>query len=147
MPGPNKSFEAFETDDVVCRNFADQTLGSGENSANNSQLGSAALGTLLGAGLGAAIGGGRGEAIGAGAGAVGGTVVGTSGTQHQEYSLQQRYNISYQQCMYSKGNQVPGAALPANSTSSYSSQTVTPAVQPPAGAVVTPTAPPPAPPR
>src|SRR5258708_18893110 len=48
MPGPKKSFEALQTHDVVCRNFAAQTLRSGENSANHPQLGTAALRPLLG---------------------------------------------------------------------------------------------------
>jgi hypothetical protein len=54
------------------------------------------------------VGGGRGAAIGAGAGALGGTAVGGSQAERTEFSLQRRYDIAYQQCMYSRGNQVPG---------------------------------------
>ncbi|HEY0185270.1 MAG TPA: glycine zipper family protein, partial [Rhodopila sp.] len=68
--------------------------------------------TLLGAGLGAAIGGGRGAAIGAGAGALGGTAIGAGPSQNAQYSLQQRYDLAYAQCMYSRGNQVPGYQPP-----------------------------------
>jgi len=136
MPGPNKPFDAFQADDLVCKSWADQQIGGSDQSANNKQLGAAALGTVLGAGLGAAIGGGQGAAIGAGGGALGGTVVGTGGTQSSEYNLQQRYNIAYQQCMYAKGNQVPGFAATAPATT-MNSPTVTPGAAP--GGSVTPT--------
>jgi uncharacterized protein YcfJ len=107
MPGPGKSFQAFQEDQVICKNFADQQVAGQADSANNKQLGTAVLGTVLGAGLGAAIGGGRGAAIGAGAGALGGTAVGGSNAEHTQGTIQQRYNIAYEQCMASKGNQLP----------------------------------------
>ena len=47
---------------------------------------------------------------GAGAGALGGTAVGAGPAQGAQASLQQRYNLAYAQCMYSRGNQVPGFA-------------------------------------
>jgi uncharacterized protein YcfJ len=118
MPGPNKPFDVFQTDQAVCRQFAEQQVG-GAQAANqagtNQALIGAGVGTLLGAGLGAAVGGGRGAAIGAGAGAVGGTAIGASNAQAAQYTLQQRYDIAYEQCMASRGNQVPGypAAYPA----------------------------------
>lgn len=108
MPAPGKSFDAFQTDQAVCKQFASGQVQGGAQAANNQQVGTAVVGTLLGAGLGAAIGGGRGAAIGAGAGALGGTAVGAGPSQRTNYSLQQRYDIAYSQCMYSKGNQVPG---------------------------------------
>lgn len=111
MPGPNKPFDAFQTDQAVCTQFADQQIGGAANAQNtevNQTLIGTGVGTLLGAGLGAAIGGGRGAAIGAGAGAIGGTAVGASQAQATGMSVQQRYNIAYSQCMYSRGNQVPG---------------------------------------
>jgi uncharacterized protein YcfJ len=122
MPGPNKPFDVFQTDQAVCRQFSEQQVGGPEaanQTGTNQALTGAAVGTLLGAGLGAALGAasgnaGAGAAIGAGAGAVGGTAVGASNAQNTHYSLQQRYDIAYQQCMYSRGNQVPGyAAGPA----------------------------------
>ena len=115
MPGPNKPFDVFQADQAVCRQFAEQQVG-GPNAANetgtNQALIGAGVGTLLGAGLGAAIGGGRGAAIGAGAGALGGTAVGASQGQTSAMSVQQRYDIAYSQCMYSRGNQVPGYVQP-----------------------------------
>ncbi|HTP84702.1 MAG TPA: glycine zipper family protein [Alphaproteobacteria bacterium] len=107
MPGPGKSFQAFQEDQVICKNYADQQTAGQADSANNSQLGTAILGTVLGAGLGAAIDGGRGAAIGAGAGALGGTAVGGGNAQRSSGTIQQRYNIAYEQCMASKGNQLP----------------------------------------
>ncbi|HEY1502935.1 MAG TPA: glycine zipper family protein [Stellaceae bacterium] len=120
MPGPNKPFDVFQTDQAVCRQFAEQQVGGPEaanQSGTNQALIGAGVGTLLGAGLGAAIGAaggnaGAGAAIGAGAGALGGTAIGASNAQSTQYSLQQRYDIAYQQCMYSRGNQVPGYVAP-----------------------------------
>jgi uncharacterized protein YcfJ len=116
MPGPNKPFEAFQTDQAVCKQFAEQQVG-GPNAANqtgtNQALIGAGVGTLLGAGLGAALGGGQGAAIGAGAGALGGTAIGASNAEKTGMSLQRRYDIAYEQCMYSRGNQVPGYVQPA----------------------------------
>ncbi len=116
MPGPNKPFEAFNEDQAICRQFAEQQIGGAQqaqNTATNQTLIGAGVGTLLGAGLGAAVGGGRGAAIGAAAGAVGGTAVGASQAQNTNMTVQQRYDIAYEQCMYSRGNQVPGYVQPA----------------------------------
>jgi hypothetical protein len=110
MPAPNKPFDVFQGDQAVCKQFASNEVAGGAQQANNRQVGTAVVGTLLGAGLGAAIGGGRGAAIGAGAGALGGTAVGAGPAEGAQYSLQQRYDLAYSQCMYSRGNQVPGYA-------------------------------------
>src|SRR5208283_1451699 len=112
MPAPGKPFDVFQGDQAVCKGFASQQVQGGAQQANNSQVGTAVIGTLLGAGLGAAIGGGRGAAIGAGAGALGGTAVGSNQAARGQYTAQQLYDNAYSQCMYSKGNQVPGAAAP-----------------------------------
>jgi hypothetical protein len=112
MPAPGKPFDMFQGDQAICKQFASDQVAGGAQSANNRQVGTAVLGTLLGAGLGAAIGGGRGAGIGAGAGALGGTALGGASGQQQQYSLQQRYDLAYSQCMYSRGNQVPGFAPP-----------------------------------
>ena len=112
MPAPGKPFNVFQDDQAVCKDFASQQVRGGAQQANNTQVGTAVVGTLLGAGLGAAIGGGRGAAIGAGAGALGGTAYGAGTSANAQYSLQQRYDLAYSQCMYSRGNQVPGYAPP-----------------------------------
>ena len=113
MPQPGKPFEVFQSDQAMCKQYASGEVQGGAQQANNQQVATGIVGTVLGAGLGAAIGGGRGAAIGAGAGALGGTAVGAGPAQNAQYSLQQRYNMAYSQCMYSRGNQVPGYQ-PAN---------------------------------
>src|SRR5277367_2819430 len=108
MPGPGKPFDAFQYDQSVCKQFAQQSVAGQADNANTRGLGAAALTTVLGAGLGAAIGGGRGAAIGAGAGALGGAGIGASSSSNAQFSIQQQYDNAYSQCMYSKGNMVPG---------------------------------------
>lgn len=115
MPGPGKPFEVFMADDGVCRQWAQQQVGgtSPSQTANENLATGAVIGTVLGAGLGALIGSttgnvGAGAAIGAGAGLLGGSSIGGNAGAASEYHLQRRYDIAYQQCMYSKGNQIPG---------------------------------------
>jgi len=115
MPAPGKPFEVFQGDDYVCRQWAQQQIGgaSPSETANQNLATGAAVGTLAGAGLGAAMGAasghaGAGAAIGAGAGLLGGTAVASGPASASEYHLQRRYDIAYQQCMYAKGNQIPG---------------------------------------
>src|SRR5579871_4950605 len=120
MPGPNKSIEAFQADETACEQYASQRVAGQAEAANNTAIGEAVLGTALGAGLGAAIGGGRGAAIGAASGAVVGTAVGANSSGWAQMSLQQRYDISYAQCMYARGNQVPGFSPPPYSPTPYS---------------------------
>jgi uncharacterized protein YcfJ len=135
MPAPDKPFAVFQQDDAVCRQFAQQQSAGVAEQANNAQVGTAVVGTLLGAGLGAAIGGGRGAAIGAGTGAVAGTAVGAGQAERGTYTAQQLYDNAYSQCMYSRGNQVPGfVAAP-----SYAP----PPPPPPPGAMPPPPPPPP----
>jgi hypothetical protein len=73
----------------------------------------------LGAAIGAIAGNaGAGTAIGATTGLVGGSAVAAGNTQAGAAGMQQRYNVTYTQCMYSRGNTVqspppPYAAYPA----------------------------------
>jgi hypothetical protein len=115
LPGPGKSFEAFQSDDSVCRQWAGQQIGVSPNQATNSTLASgAAIGTLAGAGLGAAIGAasghpGTGAAVGAASGLIAGTAIASGPAHATRWELQRRYDIAYQQCMSAKGNQIPGS--------------------------------------
>jgi uncharacterized protein YcfJ len=113
MPAPNKPFEVFRQDQATCMDYASTQVAGGAQQANNQQVGTAVVGTVLGAGLGAAIGRGRGAAVGAAEGAIVGTAIGATPAQWAQMSLQQRYDSSYAQCMYEHGNQVPGYA-PSN---------------------------------
>jgi len=108
MPGQNKSFDQFSADQQTCQGYANAQTAPLSAQANNQALGGALLTTALGAGLGAAIGGGRGAAIGAASGAVVGGAAGAQGSSLAGMSIQQQYNIFYSQCMYARGNQVPG---------------------------------------
>ncbi len=115
MPGPGKSFDNFVSDQSTCKYFAGDQVKGQADVANNQAVGAAVVGTLLGAGLGAATGSafgnaGAGAAIGAGVGVAGGTGAGGSVAQNAQMGIQQQYDNAFAQCMYSKGNQVPGFA-------------------------------------
>jgi hypothetical protein len=141
MPSPGKPYEVFMADDGVCREWAQYQLGgtSPSQTANENLAAGAVVGTVVGAGLGALIGAatgnaGAGAAIGAGAGLLGGTSIGANEGAVSGYQLQRRYDIAYQQCMYSKGNQIPGVVRqPARAYTPppppYRSQAPTPASQ------------------
>jgi hypothetical protein len=115
-PAAGKPLEVFVADDALCRQFAERQSGSNpEQAATERTASGAVVGTAVGAAtgavLGAAAGGpGIGAAAGAGAGLLTGTAIGADVGSRTGYMLQQRYNIAYQQCMYIKGNQIPGAA-------------------------------------
>ena len=107
MPGNGKSFEQFNEDDAVCRQFAgNQTAGAAAD-ANNKAVESGVIGTVIGAAAGAAFGGHNAAGVGAGAGLVVGSAAGAGESQHGTYSVQRKYDIAYEQCMYAKGNSVP----------------------------------------
>ena len=118
MPGPWKPFEVFQSDDAVCRQWASQQTGTSPNDAVNQNLVTGGvLGTLAGAGLGAAIGAaygnpGAGAAIGAASGLIGGTALASGPAYGAGYAAQTRYDNAYVQCMYAKGNRIPGVAYP-----------------------------------
>jgi hypothetical protein len=114
LPAAGKPFEQFQTEDMVCRQWAIQQVGGAPVALANQQTAvGAALGTAIGAGLGAAIGSasghaGTGAAIGAGTGLLMGTAAAANADQMAGGNAQRRYDMAYQQCMYGKGNQVPG---------------------------------------
>lgn len=115
MPAPGKPFEVFREDDATCRAFAQQQLGANPNEVAREQvLSGAAAGAAIGAASGALLGHGHGGSIesGAGAGVIVGSAAGAGAANETTFNLQRRYNIAYEQCMYAKGNQVPGYALP-----------------------------------
>jgi outer membrane lipoprotein SlyB len=103
-PGPGKSQEAFQSDDMACRGYAQQMTAGQAEAANNRAVGAGVLGTVLGAGLGAAVGGGRGAAIGAGSGAIAGSAIGANQSQYAQGGIQLQYDNAYRQCMASRGN-------------------------------------------
>jgi len=115
LPAEGKTFDQFRIDDAMCRQFAYEQVGgvAGQQAAQNSAVTSAVVGTALGAAAGAAIGSasgnvGAGAAIGAGSGLLLGSAIGSSYASGSYYETQHRYDNAYLQCMYAKGNQVPG---------------------------------------
>lgn len=142
LPGEGKPFEQFQAEDADCRQWANTQVGTTPGQAwTESALSHATIATLLGAALGAAIGAasgdaGIGAAIGAGSGALGGTLAGVGAGQATAGTVQSRYDIAYQQCMYAKGNQIPmrGKVQPHNGA------------PPPPGPSGFPSSPPPPPP-
>jgi Glycine-zipper domain len=115
LPGSGKSFEQFRVDDASCRQYAYEQVGgvSGQQAAQRSAVSSVAVGTAVGAAAGAAIGSasgnmGAGVAIGVGTGLLFGSAAGTGYASGSYYAEQRRYDNAYLQCMYAKGNQIPG---------------------------------------
>lgn len=114
MPAPGKSIEHFQVEDMTCRQWAGQQVGvSAQDGVNKNTVAGAAAGTAIGAGAGALIGAasgntGAGAAIGAGSGLLVGTAAGAGAGQEYGMNAQQRYDYAYVQCMYTKGNQIPG---------------------------------------
>jgi hypothetical protein len=104
MPPYGKPLGMFQDDDTVCRPFASVQVEGEAAHANWMHAAIAGGGTLLGAGLGAAIGGGQ----GAGAGALGGTAISAIPSSRAQTTIQDRYDIVYDQCMFTRGNPVPG---------------------------------------
>jgi outer membrane lipoprotein SlyB len=105
LPGPNKSYEAFQRDDAYCQGTANNQVAKMQDQAGNQVVGNAIVGGLLGAGIGAAVGGPRGAAFGAGAGAASGTATGVANAQG---AMQQRFDTVYMQCMVGHGNRING---------------------------------------
>lgn len=112
LPGLNKPFEVFQADQKTCMAYTDAQVQPYANRASEAQLGTLAVGTVLGAGLGAAIGGGRGAGIGAAAGAIGGTAVGAGQASNSVERIQIMYNNAYAACMVAHGNALPAPVVP-----------------------------------
>ena len=109
LPGTGKTFDQFRLDDSDCRQYASAQIGgtNAQQASVRSGIGSAAIGTAVGAAVGGLAGGNRGAGVGAGIGMAGGAIAGTQAANTSAYTVQERYDIGYTQCMYAKGNQVP----------------------------------------
>ncbi len=109
LPGSGRSFETFQSDDAICRQFAlGQVQGVTPNrAAMTTGAVSAVTGAAVGAAAGAAIGGGEGALIGAGSGLAGGSLVGAGLGSTSGSAAQDRFDMGYIQCMYAKGHRVP----------------------------------------
>jgi len=137
MPAPNKPYQVFQEDDVVCRQMASQSVGgtAAEAAPGQQAVAGAVIGTLVGAAAGALLTprSGFGAAPGAAMGLLAGGAIGSGQAQSMGIGTQRRYDIAYAQCMYSRGNQVPAYVMPATS--------LPPAMLPPGTIVPPPPAP------
>lgn len=142
MPAPGKPFDLFKQEDAECRAYAQSAVGTtADDAAAKSVAQTAAVGAAVGA-LAGAISGGHGSAgTGAAVGMVGGSLVGSDVANRSSYEVQRRYDIAYQQCMYSKGNQVPGYS--GARAAPYSQQRPAAPPPPPPTSVTPPPPPPP----
>lgn len=109
-PGPGKSPADYAADHSACAALADQQLAPAKNAANNQIFGTALLGAALGGGGTAAAGGSNGDVAANAAG--NGLSAGAATAQTAQATLQRQYDFDYAQCMYAKGNIVPGFAPP-----------------------------------
>lgn len=109
LPGTGKSFDQFRFDEADCKQYASAQIGgkTANEAATESGVQSALVGTMIGTAAGALIGGRNGAGVGAGTGLLMGSMVGAGAAQGSGRNLQQRYDFSYQQCMYAKGHRVP----------------------------------------
>src|SRR3989442_6173877 len=120
LPGTGKSFDQFQADDAVCRQWASvQTGTTPQQAAGSSTAKSGVLGTLLGAGLGAAIGAatghpGVGAAVGAGRGLLAGAAGGGGGGGGAKPPGRQREKNNLPQAQHRKSKPDPagGARRP-----------------------------------
>lgn len=112
LPPGGKDFGQFQREDGFCQQTAASSLGLNSDQAPaQAAAGSAALGTVIGAAAGGLIGAatgnfGAGAAIGAGTGLLAGSAFGAGAAQNTNLSLQDRYDVTYSQCMASYGNSV-----------------------------------------
>ena len=93
---------------TACAATGRQFIGSQADAANQRFAGATATGVVLGAAVGALAGGHSGAGVGAAMGGFTGAAVGSDQSSQTVYGAQRRYDIAYQQCMYAKGNQIPG---------------------------------------
>jgi Glycine-zipper domain len=150
LPGNGKTFEQFQTDDAVCRQWSAGQMGTTtQDVGTQSTVSGAVIGTVVGAAAGAALGAaagnaGLGAAAGAGAGLLGGTAIGAGRGGASQGEVQHRYDMTYMQCMYTKGNQIPVAR--GSQSSTYTTAPPAPAAPSAPPALPPPPGPPPPPP-
>jgi hypothetical protein len=121
-PGPGMTFEVFQGDDAVCRQWAEGQAGGSPDEVANDTLGTGmAVGAVAGAAVGAMVGAASGNAaagaaIGAGTGLAGGAIVASGPANAAGMETQRRYDMAYEQCMFAKGHDTQNlrhAAAPA----------------------------------
>jgi len=119
LPPKGENFATFQQHDSSCQQYAASQIGgqSPGQAAERRGIAGAALGTGIGAAAGALLGSasghaGGGAAIGAGTGLLAGTLLGSAHGRGAAASLQERYNVSYTQCMVANGEHIAPPAVP-----------------------------------
>jgi outer membrane lipoprotein SlyB len=146
LPGSGKNFDQFRADDAECRQFASSQIGgeTPDQAASDAGGRSAALGAAVGGLAGAALGRNTSSVVaGAALGTAGGAVAGTGAGNQSGRTLQQRYDVGYQQCMYAKGHQIPMASRYDRTSRPAAAPATRPSVPPPPPPAGTPPPPPP----
>ena len=115
MPAPGKPFELFQQEEKECQEFAAKNMKAYVDKINGEAVGKAVVGTVIGIGIAALLLGGRGggfgrRVVGTGAalGAAAGASQGAADSANSSATLQEMFDNAFMQCMYAKGNQVPG---------------------------------------
>lgn len=106
-PGPHKSPQAFNNDEMACEQYANDVVQGHVQAAQNREVTNGVVGGAIGAGIGAAAAhnAGRGALIG---GALGALIGGAAGSGYEQGAIQRRYDMAYGSCMSSRGNEVAG---------------------------------------
>ncbi len=113
MPAAGKPFDLFAAEDRICRQYAAQSIGSTPDEiASQNAVGSTVAGVAIGSAVGALAGGHEGAQTGAAVGLIAGSSEGSANAAYASRDAQWRYDLAYQQCMYAKGNQIPGYQTP-----------------------------------
>lgn len=115
-PSRDKSPSVFADDNLTCMAVATQLGEAAKNSSNTQVAGSALMNAAFNASNSAAAGA-KGSMVAANAAAGALTTV-IAGGQVAQVALQRRFDLAYAECMYSRGNSLPGfadaAARPAS---------------------------------
>jgi hypothetical protein len=152
LPGTNKGFEQFQSDDGACRQYASDSIGGATVAQAQQDSGARSLlaGAVIGALIGGAVNGGHGAAVGAGVGGAAGGLAGVGASEVSGSEAQRRYDHAYTQCMYGRGHRVAvsgylprTAARPYYPPARYSYPPPPPGYPPPAATRSYPPPPPP----
>lgn len=107
-PGPGKSPSDFAVDNSACAAQANQQIAEARTAANGQIAGTALLNAALGASNSAAAGATK-SAVAANA-AAGAVTAAIASEQAAQATLQRQFDIAYSECVYAKGDIVPGFA-------------------------------------
>jgi hypothetical protein len=106
LPGTGKALVQFEADDATCKQWAARQIGvTARQAAAKTTVGGVATGKAADGAASASPA--TSAAVGAGSGLPGGSTAGAGLGERERWSVQDRYDVAYMQCMYASGNQIP----------------------------------------